>query len=63
MESITKIITDKQNSVEVGTNSKGEYQWTVKAYYNMEDAKETLTKILELEEELKKKYGGKRVHE
>lgn len=29
-----QILTDKQSSIEVSRNAKGEYSWKIKVYYN-----------------------------
>ena len=40
METITTVITDKQNSIEVSKNAKGDIQYTIKFYFNREETAE-----------------------
>jgi len=58
IEKVTRIVSDKQNSIEVSKLSKG-YTWSVKIYFNPGDMEDTLNKIKAIEKELKETYGSK----
>jgi len=49
---IVKTITDKQDSVEVNKNSKGEIQYAIKVYCNTEDLDATYLKIKALQNKI-----------
>ena len=53
-EQITRIINDKQDSVEVSKNSKGDIQYAIKVYCNTENLEETYSKIKVLQEKIEK---------
>ena len=56
---VTKIVSDKPNSIEVSKLAKGGYTWNAKIYFNSGDEETTLLRIKKLEADLKLEYGDK----
>ncbi len=42
---IHKTIIDKQNSIEVSKNAKGDIQYAIKIYFNIEDIDKTMEQL------------------
>jgi len=61
MENETNV--ERTDSIKVSMNAKGDYSWEIKIYFNSEiegAQKETLTKISDIDLELKRNYKGTR---
>ena len=59
-QNITRIITDKQNSVGVKTNAKGDLQYEIKMYFNDEDITATLDSIEKMKDGIISRFGKKK---
>ncbi len=58
-EQIVRTIADKQSSMEVSKNAKGDIQYAIKLYFNTEEWEKTLKQLKEIEIEVKKNFEKK----
>lgn len=58
-EQIVRTIADKQSSMEVSKNAKGDIQYAIKLYFNTEEWEKTLKQLKEIETEVKKNFEKK----
>jgi len=52
------IVNEKQDSIEVGRNAKGEYNFKIKVYYNSEDTdwREINNRIQDIDKNLRERF-------
>lgn len=55
-EVIHRTIVDKQNSIEVSKNSKGEIQYSIKVYFNVEDSESAIKQLEIIQHKIKEKF-------
>lgn len=51
-EQVIRTIADKQDSIEISKNSKGDIQYAVKIYCNSEDLEKTYSRLKQIQEKI-----------